>query len=140
MHTTGVWPTSPAPPSPGACGGRAIPARTVARDPSAPVRADCRAQPSFLLPGKKEVTEMDAELLSDTFVDLADTMIADFDVIDFLHMLTDRSVRLLSVAAAGVMLADPRGSLRVPSASSEAAELLELLQIQDDEGPCLDCC
>ena len=83
---------------------------------------------------------MDAELLSDTFVDLADTMIADFDVIDFLHMLTDRSVRLLSAAAAGVMLADPRGSLRVASASSEAAQLLELLQIQDDEGPCLDCC
>jgi transcriptional regulator with GAF, ATPase, and Fis domain len=83
---------------------------------------------------------MDAELLSDTFVDLADTMIADFDVIDFLHMLTDRSVRLLSVAAAGVMLADPRGSLRVAAASSEAAQLVELFQIQDDQGPCLDCC
>ena len=83
---------------------------------------------------------MDAELLSDTFVDLADTMIADFDVIDFLHMLTDRSVRLLSVAAAGVMLADPRGRLRVAAASSEAAQVIELFQIQDDQGPCLDCC
>ncbi len=40
---------------------------------------------------------MDADLLSDTFVDLADTMVDDFDVIDFLHMLTDRSVRLLPV-------------------------------------------
>jgi transcriptional regulator with GAF, ATPase, and Fis domain len=82
---------------------------------------------------------MDAELLSDTFVDLADTMIADFDVIDFLHMLADRSVRLLSAAAAGVVLADPRGRLRVAAASSEAAELVELFQIQDDQGPCLDC-
>src|SRR5579864_8664924 len=82
---------------------------------------------------------MDSELLSDTFVDLADTMIADFDVIDFLHMLTDRSVRLLSVAAAGVLLADPRGGLRVAAASSEAAQLIELFQIQDDQGPCLDC-
>jgi len=36
---------------------------------------------------------MDTSLLSDTFVDLADTMVADFDVIDFLHLLTDRSVR-----------------------------------------------
>ncbi len=33
---------------------------------------------------------MDSDLLSDTFVGLADTMVADFDVIDFLHMLTDR--------------------------------------------------
>ena len=82
---------------------------------------------------------MDAELLSDTFVDLADTMVADFDVIDFLHMLTDRSVRLLATSAAGVVLADPRGELRVAAASSEAAGLLELFQIQNDQGPCLDC-
>jgi hypothetical protein len=82
---------------------------------------------------------MDAELLSDTFVDLADTMVADFDVIDFLHMLTDRSARLLSVSAAGVVLADPRGELRVAAASSEAAGLVELFQVQNDEGPCLDC-
>jgi transcriptional regulator with GAF, ATPase, and Fis domain len=82
---------------------------------------------------------MDAELLSDTFVDLADTMVADFDVIDFLHMLTDRSVRLLPVSAAGVVLADPRGELRVAAASSDAAGLIELFQVQNDEGPCLDC-
>jgi transcriptional regulator with GAF, ATPase, and Fis domain len=82
---------------------------------------------------------MDAELLSDTFVDMADTMVADFDVIDFLHMLTDRSTRLLSVSAAGVMLADPRGELRVAAASSDAAGLVELFQVQNDQGPCLDC-
>jgi hypothetical protein len=82
---------------------------------------------------------MDAELLSDTFVSLADTMVDDFDVIDFLHMLTDRSVRLLSVSAAGVLLADPRGQLRVAAASSEAAGLIELFQIQNEQGPCLDC-
>jgi transcriptional regulator with GAF, ATPase, and Fis domain len=82
---------------------------------------------------------MDAELLSDTFVELADTMVADFDVIDFLHLLTDRSVALLSASAAGVMLADPRGELRVAASSNEAAGLLELFQIQNDQGPCLDC-
>jgi transcriptional regulator with GAF, ATPase, and Fis domain len=82
---------------------------------------------------------MDAELLSDTFVGLADTMVDDFDVIDFLYMLTDRSARLLSVSAAGVVLADPRGELRVAAASSEAAGLIELFQIQNDQGPCLDC-
>ena len=82
---------------------------------------------------------MDSELLSDTFVDLADTMVADFDIIDFLHMLTDRSARLLAASAAGVVLADPRGELRMAAASSEAAELIELFQIQNDQGPCLDC-
>jgi transcriptional regulator with GAF, ATPase, and Fis domain len=82
---------------------------------------------------------MDTDLLSGTFIELADTMVADFDVIDFLHMLTDRSVRLLAASAAGVVLADPRGELRVAAASSEQAELLELFQLQNDQGPCLEC-
>jgi transcriptional regulator with GAF, ATPase, and Fis domain len=82
---------------------------------------------------------MDGELLSETFVELTDTMVADFDVIDFLHVLTDRSVQLLDVSAAGLLLADPRGPLRVVAASSEAARLLELFQLQNDQGPCLDC-
>src|SRR4029077_11110610 len=82
---------------------------------------------------------MDAELLSETFVELTDTMVAGFDVIDFLHVLTDRSVQLLDVSAAGLLLADRRGERRVLAASSETARLLELFQRQNDEGPCLDC-
>ena len=86
---------------------------------------------------------MDGELLSETFVELTDTLVAGFDVIDFLHVLTDRSVQLLDVSAAGLLLADPRGELRgelrVVAASSEAARLLELFQLQNDQGPCLDC-
>jgi transcriptional regulator with GAF, ATPase, and Fis domain len=82
---------------------------------------------------------MDAELLSGTFVELTDTMVGGFDLIDFLHMLTDRTVRLLDVSAAGLLLADPRGELRMVAASSEAVRLLELFQLQNDEGPCLDC-
>ena len=82
---------------------------------------------------------MDGQLLSETFVELTDTMVDDFDVIDFLHVLTDRSVVLLDVSAAGLLLADPRGELRVVAASSEAARLLELFQLQNDQGPCLEC-
>jgi GAF domain-containing protein len=82
---------------------------------------------------------MDGQLLSETFVELTDTMIADFDVIDFLHILTDRSTRLLDVSAAGLLLADQRGELRVVAASSEAARLLELFQLEGGQGPCLDC-
>src|SRR6185437_9640171 len=82
---------------------------------------------------------MDGQLLSETFVELTDTMVADFDVIDFLHVLTSRSAELLDVSAAGLLLADPRGELRVVAASTEAARLLELFQLQSDQGPCLDC-
>ena len=82
---------------------------------------------------------MDGNLLSETFVELTDTMVDDFDIIDFLHVLTSRSVELLNVSAAGLLVADPRGELRVVAASSEAARLLELFQLQSDRGPCLDC-
>jgi len=82
---------------------------------------------------------MDGEQLADAFVELADTMVADFDVIDFLHTLTERSVQLLDASAAGVLLADPRGELRLVAASTEAARVLELFQLQNDQGPCLDC-
>ena len=82
---------------------------------------------------------MDGDLLVETFVELTDTMVAGFDMMDFLHVLTDRSVQLLDVAAAGLLLAGPRGDLRVVAASSEAARLLELFQLQNDQGPCLDC-
>jgi GAF domain-containing protein len=82
---------------------------------------------------------MDGQLLSATFVELADTLVVGFDVIDFLHMLTDRSAQLLDVSASGLLLADPRGELRVVAASSERARLLELFQLQSDQGPCLEC-
>jgi transcriptional regulator with GAF, ATPase, and Fis domain len=82
---------------------------------------------------------MDAQLLSTTFVELTDTMVAGFDMIDFLHVLTGRSVRLLQVSAAGLLLADSGGELQVVAASNEEARLLELFQLQSDEGPCLDC-
>jgi GAF domain-containing protein len=82
---------------------------------------------------------MDGQLLSETFVELTDTMVADFDVIDFLHLLTDRSARLLDVSAVGLLLADPRRELRLVAASTEEARLLELLQLEGDQGPCLDC-
>src|SRR3984957_15908305 len=90
-------------------------------------------------PPRRRGTQMDPELLPDTIVRVADTMVSDFDIIDFLHMLTDRSVALLAASAAGVVLADPRGTLRVAAASSEAAGLMGLFQIQNDEGPCLEC-
>lgn len=79
------------------------------------------------------------ELLAHTFVSLADTLVAEFDVIDFLHTLAIRSVELLDADAAGIMLADQRGGLHVMASSTEEAHLLELYELQNNEGPCLDC-
>ena len=77
--------------------------------------------------------------LAHVFVELADTLIDQFDVIDFLYLLVDRSVELLHVDAAGIVLADRRSRLRVLASSAEQARLLELFELQNSEGPCLDC-
>jgi GAF domain-containing protein len=73
------------------------------------------------------------------FVELADTLVAGFDVIDLLHTLAERCVDLLDLDAAGILLVDQRGRLSLVAASTEQAKLLELFQLQDEEGPCLDC-
>jgi len=72
------------------------------------------------------------------FVQLADTLVADFDVIDFLHTLAQHCVDLLGVSACGILLADHTGRLRLVAASTEQVRLLELSQSQTAEGPCVD--
>jgi GAF domain-containing protein len=79
-----------------------------------------------------------SERLAQTFVELADTLVADFDLLEFLQALTERCVELLEVDAAGLLLAGADGSLRLVAASAEEARVVELLQIQHDEGPCPD--
>ncbi|TVZ04783.1 ANTAR domain-containing protein [Trebonia kvetii] len=79
------------------------------------------------------------ERLAQAFVELADTLVAGYDLMEFLQTLTDRCVDLLEVDAAGLLLADNRGALRLIAASTEQARVVELFQIQNDEGPCLDC-
>jgi GAF domain-containing protein len=78
------------------------------------------------------------ERIAQTFVELADTLVGGFDLMEFLHMLTERCVELLEVDAAGLLLADARGTLQLVAASTEQARVAELFQIQNDEGPCLD--
>ncbi len=72
------------------------------------------------------------------FVQLADTLTADFDVIDFLHTLADHCVDLLGVSACGILLADHTGRLNLVAASAEQARLVEMSQAQAAEGPCLE--
>lgn len=79
------------------------------------------------------------ERLAQAFVELADTLVGGFDLMEFLHKLTERCVELLEVDAAGLLLAEARGGLQLVAASTEQARVVELFQIQNDEGPCLDC-
>lgn len=87
-------------------------------------------------PGKQSTRE---QQVARAFVTLADSLVDDYDVIDLLTRLIGYSVTLLKADAGAIMLADPSGRLRQVAASSEDARLLELMELQTDEGPCLDC-
>jgi GAF domain-containing protein len=78
------------------------------------------------------------ELLVETFVTLADTLVDEYDVIDFLQTLAERCVELLDGSEAGIMLADADGRLRHAACSSERMRLVELFELQHEEGPCFD--
>jgi GAF domain-containing protein len=73
------------------------------------------------------------------FVLLADNLVQDFDIVDLLHDLVTSCVDLFDVSAGGLMLADGGDQLRVLAASSEDTRLLELFELQNQQGPCLDC-
>ena len=78
-------------------------------------------------------------LLAQTLVELADNLVDAFDVVELLTTLVSRCVEVLDVSAAGLMLIGPQGDPRVVASSSEAMRVLELFEVQSQEGPCLDC-
>lgn len=84
------------------------------------------------------MSTVSADRLAQIFVEVADTLIDEFDVIEFLQMLAHRAAGLVDAASVGLLLADHRGQLQFMAASDENTKLLELLQLQNHEGPCLD--
>jgi len=84
------------------------------------------------------MSTVSAERLSKIFVEVADTLVDDFDLLDFLQMLTVRTAGLVGASAVGLLLADQRGRLQFMAASDERARILEVFQVQASEGPCFD--
>src|SRR3954453_13298103 len=78
-------------------------------------------------------------LLTRTFVEAADTLVSDFDVVDFLTSLAARCADLFDASGAGIMLTAPGGGRQVVASSSHAMKHLELFELQHSEGPCIDC-
>jgi len=76
--------------------------------------------------------------IAETFVALADAMVESYDLIEFLDLLAERCVELLPTDEAGIMLADQRGNLQSVASSSERTRVIELFELQSEEGPCLD--
>ncbi|MDQ3105415.1 MAG: transcriptional regulator, partial [Actinomycetota bacterium] len=89
--------------------------------------------------GSEDTATIPAERLADVFVQVADTLVDEFDLIEFLQMLTGRTAELVDAAAAGLLLADEQNNLQFMAASDEGAKMLELFQVQVHEGPCQDC-
>jgi transcriptional regulator with GAF, ATPase, and Fis domain len=80
-----------------------------------------------------------AERLAEVFVQVADTLVDEFDLIEFLQMVTSHTSELVDARDAGLLLADHQGRLQLMAASDERTQMLELFQVQTVEGPCQDC-
>jgi GAF domain-containing protein len=74
--------------------------------------------------------------VSRAFLSLADTLADGVDPLVLLQRLVEHCTRLLDVDAVGVTMRDVRGGMRTMAASSEEARLLEMLQLQNNDGPC----
>lgn len=77
--------------------------------------------------------------LTDVFVAVADTLVADFDIIEFLELVAQKAATISTASAAGIVLADPTRRLQFVAASEQSVRLLEALAVQSEKGPCQDC-
>jgi transcriptional regulator with GAF, ATPase, and Fis domain len=84
------------------------------------------------------MSTLSADRLAKVFVEVADTLVAEFDLIEFMQMLADRVAGMIESSTVGMLLADPGGQLRFLAASDETTKFLELFQLEKQDGPCVD--
>lgn len=85
------------------------------------------------------MTKVSPVRLVEIFVEVADTLVDEFDLVEFMQVITLKATEVAGATAVGLMLADPHGRLQLLAASDERAEVFELFRVQRDEGPCQDC-
>ena len=78
-------------------------------------------------------------LLTRTMAARMDTLVTDDDLVEFLHALCERCAELTAAAEIGIALNDRRGVLRATASSTSRMPVLELFEIQCDEGPSVEC-
>ena len=76
--------------------------------------------------------------LATVFVEIADTLVDAFDVLDYMHMITERVADLTGAPAVGMLLAGQHGRLEFVAGTNENVTLVELFVVQNEEGPCLE--
>jgi hypothetical protein len=84
------------------------------------------------------VNEREADIIR-TFATLADSLVGGFDAVELLQTLVERSAALLDATDAGILLADGTGRLEVVASTDERSQLVELMQLGPDGGPCVEC-
>jgi GAF domain-containing protein len=77
--------------------------------------------------------------ISAAFVSVADTLTTEYDMVDLLHTLVSECAGILGMEAGGLMLVDGNGDLQLMTSTSEAADLVEVMQLAAAAGPCIDC-
>src|SRR5688500_16962258 len=88
--------------------------------------------------GGAVMSTLSADRLATVFVEVADTLVAEFDLIEFMQLLADRVAGMIDSSTVGILLADPDGRLRFMAASDETTKFLELFQVDTQDGPCVD--
>ena len=77
--------------------------------------------------------------LGAVYISLADADASDTSAVDGMREIVLAAQSIDGVTEASILLADDTGSLAVMATSSTRAEMLEVLQLADDGGPCVEC-
>ena len=75
--------------------------------------------------------------LVETFVNIADSLVVDYDIVDLLQTLVDDCIDLFDASAAGILLVAPDGELEVVVSTDESSDFVSMVQAKSGEGPCV---